>query len=407
MCNQGVCGCRLGYRMSDDGYSCLPVKCLFPSIKYCPPSRTEFFSCRHPSSITCKGYDYLDTCTVSCITDWFLKGSTNIITCLANGTWSHPQLFCAPPNNPPHSMKVDNTNIKENVKDLCVYLSTVDDSYDAQFYSILADPKNIFQVSGSKLCLNRKADYEEKPTKWNVTVRCTDIEGAYVDNTFQFQILNENDPPKSAMLMPNMIPENSMADTHVGCFSAQDDDPSQNVTLLLVDSEHRMFTSYSNGSQLCLKVLKQSDPLCLSEGGKYCVLNREEQKVHFVTLMVQDDYSPPGISYFNLPVTLKDVNDKPVLVTLDPNVIPEEVEPGEPLTALRTIDEDEHQVFQYELMEDDTGLFSIINGSLVSSVKFNFEESDSKEFHIKVISRDNGSPSYSVSAEMLYSSITA
>ena len=159
MCNQGVCGCRRGYRLMADGYSCLPIKCVVPSIKYCPPSRTEFFSCRHPSSIMCKGvscwerererererdffnkyscqciwweectlpcnevaassllvvcvtysksliqYSFEDTCTVSCITDWFLKGPTNTITCLANSTWSHPQLFCAPPNNPPHSV---------------------------------------------------------------------------------------------------------------------------------------------------------------------------------------------------------------------------------------------------------------------------------------------------------------
>lgn len=34
--------------------------------------------------------------------------------------------------------------------------------------------------------------------RWNVTVRCTDIEGAFVDSTFQFEILNENDAPKSA-----------------------------------------------------------------------------------------------------------------------------------------------------------------------------------------------------------------
>lgn len=31
-----------------------------------------------------------------------------------------------------------------------------------------------------------------------MTVRCTDIEGAFVDSTFQIEILNENDAPKSA-----------------------------------------------------------------------------------------------------------------------------------------------------------------------------------------------------------------
>lgn len=55
----------------------------------------------------------------------------------------------------------------------------------------------------------------------------------------------------------------------------------------------------------------------------------EEQQVHFVTLMAQDDYSPPGISYFNLAVTLTDVNDKPESVTMEPDSIPEEVEPGQ------------------------------------------------------------------------------
>lgn len=55
----------------------------------------------------------------------------------------------------------------------------------------------------------------------------------------------------------------------------------------------------------------------------------EEQQVHFVTLMAQDDYSPPGISYFNLAVTLTDVNDKPESVTIEPDSIPEEVEPGQ------------------------------------------------------------------------------
>lgn len=55
-------------------------------------------------------------------------------------------------------------------------------------------------------------------------------------------------------LTPNAIPENSMAGVHVGCFSAQDDDPNQAVSLLLVDSEHKMFASYHNGSQLCLTV---------------------------------------------------------------------------------------------------------------------------------------------------------
>lgn len=61
----------------------------------------------------------------------------------------------------------------------------------------------------------------------------------------------------------------------------------------------------------------------------------EEQQVHFVTLMAQDDYSPPGISYFNLAVTLTDVNDKPESVTMEPDSIPEEVEPGQYVAPMK------------------------------------------------------------------------
>lgn len=72
---------------------------------------------------------------------------------------------------------------------------------------------------------------------------------------------------------------------------------------------------------------------------------------------------------------------------------------------MKTIDEDKDQEFQYRLIEDSSGLFSVVNGSLVSSVKFNFEEDAGKEFQIKIQSEDNGSPSYSVSAERSYKSV--
>lgn len=78
---------------------------------------------------------------------------------------------------------------------------------------------------------------------------------------------------------------------------------------------------------------------------------------------------------------------------------------GTPLTALKTIDEDRDQEFQYRLIEDSSGLFSVVNGSLISSVKFNFEEDAGKEFQIKIQSDDNGLPSYGVSAEKSYKSV--
>lgn len=72
---------------------------------------------------------------------------------------------------------------------------------------------------------------------------------------------------------------------------------------------------------------------------------------------------------------------------------------------MKTIDEDRDQEFQYRLIDDSSGLFSVVNGSLISSVKFDFEENAGKEFQIKIQSGDNGSPSYRVSAERSYKSV--
>lgn len=80
---------------------------------------------------------------------------------------------------------------------------------------------------------------------------------------------------------------------------------------------------------LNIQVLKDLNLLCIFEGGKYCVLNMEEQQVYFVILMVKDDYSFLGIFYFNFVVILIDVNDKSELVIMEFDSIFEEVELGQ------------------------------------------------------------------------------
>lgn len=89
------------------------------------------------------------------------------------------------------------------------------------------------------------------------------------------------------------------------------------------------------------------------------MLNREEQRVHSVTLMAQDDYSPPGISYFNLHVTLTDVNDKPESVTIDGSTIPEEVEPGKHLFIIVFISMQTYQFISKISFKMSTGSITL------------------------------------------------
>lgn len=71
-----------------------------------------------------------------------------------------------------------------------------------------------------------------------------------------------------------------------------------------------------------------SDEECPTEGGTYCLLNREIKKRRTITVMATDDGSPRAKDYFDIHITLSDVNDKPTAVGLEFPDVPEGVQTG-------------------------------------------------------------------------------
>ena len=61
----------------------------------------------------------------------------------------------------------------------------------------------------------------------------------------------------------------------------------------------------------------ESDEKCQTEGGTYCLLNREIRRRRTITVMATDDGSPRRKAYFDIHIGLSDVNDKPTAVGLE------------------------------------------------------------------------------------------
>ncbi|XP_033733451.1 protocadherin Fat 4-like [Pecten maximus] len=296
-------------------------------------------------------------------------------------------------------LTVDNLSIRESLSagSIVAYLSTEDeDDFDKHTYTIVNDPTNRLTVKEHRIFIKVKPDFEQPPTVWNVTIRSTDLHGLYIQDTFEFTILDRNDPPTSVTLFPDTILENSLAGTHVGCLTGQDDESGSNLTIILVDSRHNTFEMYEKDSENCLKVAKESDSRCSQDGGVYCVLNKEKRRKLTVTVMATDTGDDPKSSYFDIPIYLSNVNDRPVEVTLNPSHIPENKPSDEPVADLVTKDEDHQTKFKYELLGGDTDMFYLSETKLFSRETFDFEKQQEKEFEIEVKSTDSGLPPLSI-----------
>ena len=72
--------------------------------------------------------------------------------------------------------------------------------------------------------------------------------------------------------------------------------------------------------------------------------------------------------------------------------------PGERLSSLKAVDEDEDQEYTYQLIHDAGGLFSLQGPNLTATRAFDFENPNDRaiEFTITVNITDNGQPALSV-----------
>ncbi|KAI8744489.1 protocadherin Fat 4, partial [Biomphalaria glabrata] len=409
LCNQGRCSCNLGYVLNGNGYSCSKQQCLSsPKIVYCGPGTVAIESCLSVL-ISCNpsGSYFGDRCISSCSkTGWIVKGSPNVIECQADGTWTSPKIFCGPPNKAPLSINVNATNVSELLKvgQCFAKLTTVTDNeaWDKHSYSVIVDPSGALKATNDSLCLKQLVDYETSAYRiWNATIRSTDLDGLYVDAPFTFKLIDENDPPRSAKLVPSNFPENSPKGTEIGCFELMDDEAGQTLTVSMLTSAN-LFELFKKSSQTCLRVLMESNVNCSTLGGKLCAFNYEVKSQYFVAISVKDDGSPPAVAYFSIEINVTDINEPITDVTFTPDAVAENIVPGKPLLQLTAVDEDRNKQSKFELLSDPYGVFRINNNTLTATVSLDYEINPTIKYNLRVRGTDLISPVSSVDVNIIF-----
>ncbi|XP_041351068.1 protocadherin Fat 4-like [Gigantopelta aegis] len=261
---------------------------------------------------------------------------------------------------------------------------------DRHTYKILSDATHSLSLDGNRVCLKKEVSFEKVVyNPFTVIIQTEDLDKEKADETFQFTILNENDPPRGIVLTPNFIDENSKKGQRVGCLQVLDDDLGQTHKIFMVRSAERNFELFDEGDKKCVKVAVESDPRCETIGNMYCALDYETMENYYITVLVQDNGVPPLMAVFDVPIKLHDVNEKPWGITLKPENIPEEVDAGKPLAKIIVQDEKD-QKHTLEIVSDSSKLFRIINGHLVASEKIDFEKEPKRKFTLKIKVIDNG-----------------
>ncbi|KAK7488419.1 hypothetical protein BaRGS_00020393, partial [Batillaria attramentaria] len=413
LCNQAECSCSPGWVLQENGVTCKRRTCGKPSrLRYCGPGTTWPESCLFVTLDCPNGTDYESVCIGHCRGTWILKGGDPHVTCQETGEWTQPNIFCGPTNKPPTDVRVSVLEVSELLKagQCFAELTTLtdDEPWDKHEYKVMEDESGNLAVNKDHLCVKRPFDFETMETaSWKTKIRSTDLDGKFVEKTFTFTLLNDNDPPRSVKLSPDTVQENSPKGTVVGCLTGHDDDPGQSLSMFIVKSIGKLFQLFKNrNNQTCVRVSKDSDPRCLTEGGSYCQINYEQKNHYYIAIMVRDDGSPPLSSYFDVRIDVTDVNEPIHNVRMEPSDVPESVqavaETGVPLTKLIADDEDEGQGHTFRILSDPSGLFSIHGDDLVASETFDYEENTRRQFVLTLEVSDDGTPPMTTQKEVVF-----
>ena len=236
------------------------------------------------------------------------------------------------------------------------------------------------------LLLNGSLDYEIS-TKYSLIVRVTDNNGTFMAQRLKITVVDQNDAPKNVTLAgSNAATVNENANGHfVGVLVTSDQDVNQTHTYKLLDSAGGKFVILTN-------------KLYVSSSAN---LNYEAQSQFTVRIQSEDNGSPPLSLVKDFTITIIDVNEASVNITLSPANIAENSAPGTVIGQLNVTDPDNYgshgawQSHSCQVIGNQVGKFTVQTNSLVvGNVNLNYELA--ALILVQVRCSDSGSPSLSL-----------
>ena len=219
---------------------------------------------------------------------------------------------------------------------------------------------NSYSISNNSLLSRSVFDFESKSVH-SVRISSLDDVGAVVEKVYSVRIIDVDEAPTSLSLSNNSIPENSGIGFLVGNFSATDPDAGDTFTFSLVpgagDTGNASFRVQGN------QLRTNQD------------FNFEAQNVYSIRARVTDRAGFTFERTFTINIT--NVNEKPTIINLSGNLLPENTAPGFLIGLFSHNDPDASEVVTYELVNgvgpNDNALFKIQGDQLVSAVVLDFE----------------------------------
>ncbi|XP_031443090.1 protocadherin beta-15-like isoform X34 [Clupea harengus] len=261
-----------------------------------------------------------------------------------------------------------------------------------EFSRISEKAKKLFSLNqkSGEIRVIGPVDYEEE-SKYEIRIQGKDGTGLTSDTKVSIEIIDVNDNAPVIFLksLNNPVPENAPPGTEVGIINVQDRDSEsnrqihcsiqQNVPFKLVPSIKNYFSLLTTGE-----------------------LDRELVTDYNISITATDEGSPPLSSSKTVQLSVADVNDNPPVFNKQSYIahVTENNNQGSSLSSVtaRDLDWRQNGTVLYSLLPGEVNGFPVssllsVNGDtgVIHAVR-SFDYEQFKDFKVKVLARDNGSP---------------
>ncbi|KAG8579364.1 hypothetical protein GDO81_010838 [Engystomops pustulosus] len=303
-------------------------------------------------------------------------------------------------NYPVFGQKMYEVNLEENLptgyKVLHLNASDKDEGSYAEisysFSHISENAQQVFTIDSKNGIIKTKGKLDFETTQsYEMTVEAADGGGLVAKCSVSIQIMdmNDNSPEITIASLSTPIPEDSAPGTLVALLHVKD----------LDSGKYGDVNCYIRDIKALTLVSSSSNYYKLVTAGP---LNREETSAYNITVIAEDEGSPPMITEKTLHITVSDVNDNsPVFgKTIYISYIPEQTPAGISIQSIQAsdLDENENARITYSIINkniDDIPVTSYVSINSMTGILYahrSFDYEQLREFQFQVMAKDSGSP---------------
>jgi VCBS repeat-containing protein len=274
-------------------------------------------------------------------------------------------------NEAPTDVTLSATSINENMASGSTVgtLSSTDvDAGNTFTYSVGGTDAASFAISSGMLVTAAAFNYETK-SSYSITVTTTDQGSLAFTKNFIITVNDVNEAPSDIILSATSINENMASGSTVGTLSSTDADAGNTFTYSLSGTDAASFSIVGNALKTAAS------------------FNFEAKSSYAITVTTTDQGSLTFSKNFT--ITVNDVNEAPIDITLSASSINENMPIASNVGSFASTDPDAGNTYTYSLSGADAASFSITGSTLKTAASFNFEAKSS--YSITVTTTDQGS----------------